>query len=469
MSGPVFLNSDSAKVIHEAQLQVLEKTGVYVNHAEAEALYLDAGAKRDADGRILLPPAMVEAALKKAVPEVQMYDRDGAPAMLLKAGATYFGPGSDAQWAIDRKTGSLRLSTLTDCAENVRVVDSLDSFHFVMSMSLPCDVQPQKLYPAVFAEMVRNSTKPIVATATNLEDLQRVHRIACTVAGGEAAFRARPFFLAYLEPISPLRIEASIAARVLFCAEKGIPMCFAAGANCGSGAPITPEGGVVQGGAESLAGLVLALLKNRNAKFVYGANTSSADMRNGMVCYGAPEWFRTVAMYADMGRYYNLPTWGTAGCSDAHRLDAQAGMEAYEGILLAIQSGSTLVHDVAYLAYGSLYDTRMLVLTNMMIKRAYSLLNRADLSPDALAVDLIDEVARTGVPYLAQMHTAMNFRRTLWMPPSFINRNKISAYPEERELGAMLTDEVNSILASHTPKPLDESREKEIQAIIRAC
>ena len=196
--------------------------------------------------------------------------------------------------------------------------------------------------------------------------------------------KEKPFFLAYLEPISPLKMDESGTDRLLYCAKNEIPIIFAAGANCGSGAPITPEGGVIQGGAESLAGLVLALLKNENARFVYGSNTSSMDMKTTLVCYGAPEWFKTVAMYADMGNYYNLPSWGTAGSSDSFYIDAQAAMEAYEGVLLALQSGSSLVHDVGYLAHGELYDARMLVLTDEMIRRAKHVLKEVDLSKNAL-------------------------------------------------------------------------------------
>jgi len=149
--------------------------------------------------------------------------------------------------------------------------------------------------------MVKNTNKPMVATLTNLEDAKRIYNIAAIAAGGEEQLKEKPFFVAYLEPISPLKMDRSSTERLLYCAAMGIPILFAAGANCGSGAPITPDGGVVHGGAESLAGLVLALLKNENARFVFGANTSSLDMRSMIVCYGAPEWFKTVAMHSRYG------------------------------------------------------------------------------------------------------------------------------------------------------------------------
>jgi len=314
--------------------------------------------------------------------------------------------------------------------------------------------------------MVKNTNKPMVATLTNLEDAKRIYNIAAIAAGGEEQLKEKPFFVAYLEPISPLKMDRSSTERLLYCAAMGIPILFAAGANCGSGAPITPDGGVVQGGAESLAGLVLALLKNENARFVFGANTSSLDMRSMIVCYGAPEWFKTVAMYADMGKYYKLPSWGTAGSSDSFFIDAQAAMEAHEGILLALQSGSTLVHDVGYLAHGELYDAGMLILTDIMINRARHLLKSADLSEKGLAVDVINEVARQDDLYLTHDHTAENFKDALWIPPKTIERGKIEKREQAQEMTQLLREEANRILSSHIPRELPADKMAQIDQYI---
>ncbi len=454
MAKYLFLSPKKAAKIHEATLQVLEKTGIQLDHEEAEALYLEAGAKKDDDGRVLITRNMVAEALEKAHPTIQLYTRDGVESIQLKNGKTYFGPGSDALYNVDRQTGEFRHSMTSDLSDNVKVVDALSGFDFIMSMTLPQDVDPDKLYPVVFATMVINTNKPIITALTNLDDIKRIHRIASIVSGGEETFKEKPFFLAYLEPLSPLRKDRSCTERLLFCAANGIPIMYAAGANCGAGAPITPEGGVVQGSAESLAGLVLALLKSENAKFVFGSNTSAMDMRSMVVSYGAPEWFKTTAMYADMGKYYNLPSWGTAGSSDSFFIDAQAAMEAYEGILLALQSGATVAHDVGYLAHGELYDARMLVLADLMINRAKYLLKPVDLSDDKLAVDVIDEVARGDDLYLTHPHTADHFKEALWLPPKYIERGKTEGQAQARELPDLLKDEVNDTLSHHAPKEL---------------
>jgi trimethylamine:corrinoid methyltransferase-like protein len=70
MATPPFLPPNSAVKIHEATLQVLENTGVILDHEEAQALCLKAGGKKDDEGRILIPRRMVNEALEKANPSI---------------------------------------------------------------------------------------------------------------------------------------------------------------------------------------------------------------------------------------------------------------------------------------------------------------------------------------------------------------------------------------------------------------
>jgi trimethylamine--corrinoid protein Co-methyltransferase len=260
-------------------------------------------------------------------------------------------------------------------------------------------------------------------------------------------------------------MDRSSVDRLLYCAENGIPFVYAAGANCGVAAPVTLAGAVALGTAESLAGLVVAQCVDESPRYIYGANSSSADMVSGKVLYGAPEWPKTVTMYAEMGALYNLPTWGTAGASDALGVDGQAGMEAYEGIMMAVQSGATLVHDVGFLAFGSLFDARMLPLANDMIVRARHLMDDVDVDAGSLALDAIEDVSRGRDDYtsfLEHPHTAAHFRDSLWIPPTYISRSLVDASQLQRDLREGLSVATNEILDGHTPKRLDDALAREI-------
>lgn len=459
------LAPEEAEKIHAASLNVLQYTGVKIDHAEATDLLLDAGAVRDEQGRILIPPRLVEEGLEKVratSSEIRLYSRDGAPAMVLRNGETYFGPGSDALEIRDLGTGEIRPATVDDVGINVTVADAV-GFDFMMTMALPIDVP--NVYPVLYAEIVKHTAKPAVVTASTFEAMVQTYHIAEMVAGGEAQLRQKPTLIAYTEPISPLYMDEDGTNKLLYMAEKGYPSLYAAGANCGSTAPITIEGAVNQANAELLAGLVVATLKSERARLVSGANSSSMDMRTSGVCYGAPEWGRTVAMYAGMGQFYGLPSWGFAGGSDAVEPDFQAGMEAYESILLALQSGSTLVHDMAYLKRGYLYDPRMLVLTQMMVDRARKLLRPLQLTEQNLAARVIDDVSRQKElldNYPSHLHTFEHFREALWIPPTYLERGT----DHEESLPERLTETVKEIIAVHKPVSLSETMLAEIETYL---
>ncbi len=447
------LSPEEAAKIHSASLAVLEHTGVKIEHEQATVLLLEAGATKDDEGRILIPPPMVEEALEKARAssgQIQLFTRDGQPSILLGNGETYFGPGSDALEIRDFETGELRAATLADVATNVTIADAL-GFDFMMTMALPSDIA--HVYPNVYAQMIQHTTSPTVVTAASLAGLSQTYHIAAMVAGGEEQLREKPTLVGYVEPLSPLHMDKDGTDKLLFLAEKGYPSLYAAGANSGATAPVTIEGAVNQGNAEFLAGLVTATLKNEYAPLVSGANSSSMDMLSSAVCYGAPEWARTVAMYAGLGKFYGLSSWGFAGGSDAVEPNFQAGMEAYESILLALQTGSTLAHDMGYLKRGYLYDPRMLVLTRMMVERARKLLRPLDFSAEGLAGQAIDDVARKrdGLDnYPSHLHTFEHFRKALWIAPKYFERG----INHEKSLPDLLTEVVKDIATSHKPKPL---------------
>ena len=447
------LGREDVQKIHAGALRLLENTGIHLPHKEAKELLLKRGASEDGEGRILLSPAMVEDAIASAPSTVPWFNQTGSQEHPLEINRVYFGPGSDSLYVVDRETGQIRRSRLQDVIDNVRLVDALTQFDFMMSMGLPEDVPENKIYPYVFREMLLHSNKPIIATSTCLADLQVPYEMAVLVAGSADALREKPFFITYIEPESPFRFEEDIVNRIWFCGEKGIPTMGVTSSNMGGGGPVTVEGGLAQGTAESLASLVILQTKYPGSGFVFGANSWATDMRSSIVCYGSPECATTTAAYADLGRFYNLPSWGGAGCTDAHSLDAQAGEEAFQSILIAYQSGATIAHDVGFLAYGSLYDARFLVLNQEMIGRVRSMWQRVNPTEENLAVDVIDEVARASISgkgptiYLKHPHTARHFRKSLYIAPKYIERGSLDLSKPPSSLADRLGAEVEKILS----------------------
>ena len=116
------------------------------------------------------------------------------------------------------------------------------------------------------------------------------------------------------EAISPLRFPENVMEKLIFCAEKRIPICLPSGSNAGGGAPVTLAGAMALGIAENLVGLSVHQLARKGAPFLFGPNVSVLDMKSTVVSYGCPEWSLTQAALADIrDEIYGLPIWAFAG------------------------------------------------------------------------------------------------------------------------------------------------------------
>ena len=118
-------------------------------------------------------------------------------------------------------------------------------------------------------------------------------------------------------------------------AKKSLPVVFTVGTITGGTGPVTIAGGLIQANAEMLAGYVLANLINEGAPFIYGGSVLPMDMATSLMTYASPEFMLTTSALTDMARYYRLPMFSFAGCSDSNIYDQQASLESALWILLS--------------------------------------------------------------------------------------------------------------------------------------
>jgi len=459
------LSDEQIEAIHRTSLDILSRTGVVVKHEGARRLLLDAGAW-ESDGRIKIPERLVTEAIASAPSRIPMYNRLGELTMPLELGKVFFGTGSDCIFTIDVETGERRRATTEDVERIARLSDGLDQIDFVMSMAHPSEVPPEDAYLYGFVGMLRGSIKPIVYTASDRRDMEDIYEIACAVVGGEEALRERPFLLHYAEPISPLLLPPESVDKLLFCAEKGIPVTYPPSPNTGGGGPVTMAGALALGNAESLVGLVLTQLARPGTPFLYGMNIAALDMKSAIVSYGAPEWATTMPAWTDLARFYGLPVWGAAGATDSKVVDAQAGIEATASIMMAFLSRCTLVHDVGYIEYGSTSSMEMVVIADEIIRDVRYIVGGIEVSERTLAREAIHR-ARPGGGFLADDHTLKNWRWAQWRP-LLLDRMRHDEWVEKgsKDMAQRANERARQILAEHEVEPLPEEVEKVIREVL---
>jgi trimethylamine--corrinoid protein Co-methyltransferase len=157
--------------------------------------------------------------------------------------------------------------------------------------------------------------------------------MAAAVAGGYEPLVEQQHILLYSEPSSPLQQSETAVDKLLLMAQYGLPIVHSPAPLMGGTGPITMASGLVLSLAEILSGLVVHQLESPGAPFVLA--WFIMDKRRIL-----PARFQPYGGHCTTGRWYGLPTWGYAGCSDAKLLDEQAAIEALLSLIMARLSGA---------------------------------------------------------------------------------------------------------------------------------
>jgi trimethylamine--corrinoid protein Co-methyltransferase len=451
--------------LHRGALELLRRTGIRFFHGEALEMLREAGAFVSDANLVKFPARMVEDALASVPGRVVMCDRDGDPAIFLEGSKAFFGTGSDCLNLLDPETGEHRRFTRADIVNGYHLCDALPNIHFVMSIGLPADVEPALSYDVQMALMLEHTTKPLVFVTNDKASCQRAIDMAAAVAGGHGALREQAHILLYSEPSSPLQQSQTAVDKLLLMAEYELPVVHSPGPLMGGTAPITMASGLVMSLAEILSALVLHQLRRPGAPFVFGAGLHHMDMKAAQICYASPEFQLTKAAIAELGRWYGMPTWGYAGCSDAKVMDEQAALEAMLSVMMAKFSGANLIHDVGYMESGLTCSYEMIVLTDELIAMMDNLVKGIEVNDDTMMLDELDAVGPGG-HFMDTERTLARFR-DFWYP-SLLDRSIRPQWLDAgaTTLGQRLNDRVKEIIKQHQPQPLEMDKKRQVQEIL---
>jgi trimethylamine--corrinoid protein Co-methyltransferase len=452
--------------LHLAALELLRKTGVRFFHPGALEMMAEVGAFISDNNLVKFPARLVEDALASVPPRIIMCDRRGNPGVYLEGTKTNFGTGSDCLNFLDPISGEHRKFTKSDIINGYRLCDALPNIQFVMSIGLPVDVEPGLTYDVQMALMLEHTEKPLVFVTNDKASCQRAIDMAAAVAGGYDQLQEQQHILLYSEPSSPLQQSETAIDKLLLMAEYQLPVVHSPAPLMGGTAPITMAAGLTMSLAEILSALVVHQLKNPGAPFVFGAGVHHMDMKAAQICYGSPEFQLTKAAVAELGRWYGIPTWGYAGCTDAKVLDEQAAAEAMLSITMAKLSGANLIHDVGYLESGLTGSFEMMVLSDELIDLADHLMKGIEINDETLMLDELHQIGPGG-HFLNTEATHQHFRN-FWYP-SLLSRDIRETWVEKGglTLGDQLNEKVKKIILDHKPAPLEKGVKKQLAEILK--
>lgn len=310
-SGPYLetLALDELAEIHLGTLEVLERTGVFIEDAEARAVFADAGAAVDQDRLIVkIPPHIVEDAIRSAPPKLVLCGRDPANDLVLEAGRIGFANFGEGIKVVDPYSGTVRQSLKKDVALSARLVDALPELDVYERAVAAHDV-PEATAPLHQAQMwFANTAKHGFMGSENGRISNKLAQMAAAVAGGADRLRERPLISWITCPVSPLTLVKDSCEIIMTAARHGIAVNILSMAMAGGSSPVTLAGTLITHNAEVLAGVTLNQLTERGSPVIYGSSTTAMDLRLAAASVGSPECGLLSAAVAQLARQYRLPS-----------------------------------------------------------------------------------------------------------------------------------------------------------------
>lgn len=446
------INDIQIEQIHSASLELLERTGVRISHPHALELLDGAGAHVDGD-RVRIPSWLVEKAIRQAPHRIALGQRDGTRSVFLEKDQSWFGPSLDCIEYLDPVTEKRRPFTSQDCRVMATMADALPNFTWVMSIGMADDVPADIADRVIAKQILTHCEKPFVFCCKDVTSVKDVYEMALLIVGGEENFKRAPNLVHYSEPISPLSYFDPAVEKIIYCAEKEIPLINFPAPQAGGTSPATFAGTIVQGSAESLSGLVLTQVVRPGTPFIYGAFTTVMDMQTTIFSYGASEMSLMTAAMAQMAQHYRLPFFGTAGSTDAKFPDPQAAAEVAFSCLSSALSGANLIHDAgSWIDHGSLVSPAFMVLVNEVLYMVNQYMKGIPVSQETMGIDLIDRIGPGG-HFLNENHTMTHFR-DVWYSELF-DRSIYDVWQKQgqKRFEERLRDKTLSVM-KHTPAAL---------------
>ncbi|QYX56570.1 trimethylamine methyltransferase family protein [Roseovarius sp. SCSIO 43702] len=454
--------------IHDTALDLLERLGMGEVPPRLRDDLLAVGAKDSGAGRILFPPALVEAAIDQAARTLVLHGRDPARSIEVGGNRVYFGTGGAAVQTLDIESGTYRPATLADLHDFTRLQDTLANVSWFTRCCIATDIPDNyDLDVNTVYALLRNTTKPTATAFTLAEHVGPIAGMLDIAAGGPGEFAKRPFMKAHISPvISPMRYGEDAVDVVYACIRHNIPMSCITAAQAGATAPATLAGFLAQSLAETLASLVMVHAIQPGFPMVFSNWPLVVDLRTGSFSGGSGETAVLNAASAQLSNWLGLPSGVACSMTDAKAIDAQYGMEKGITSMAAALAGGNLIYESSGMTASLLGASfEGFVLDDEMHSHNYRALRGIEVTDENLGFDAICDAVLGPGHFLGNPHTYSAMERDYFYP-SLADRD------EPRTWGAKGAEDAWSrarrraqeILRDHHPAYLSVEQDRDIRA-----
>jgi len=456
--------------VHESTIKILAETGVRVETELGRNYLKKAGAGVDENTRIVrIPRKLLEDSLQAVPKKFSLGARrpgwdlgmnEGNCSLLIDGGAIE---------VIDHRTRQKRPPVSSDWFDATMVTDAIDEFGSYWGMVYQSDVEdslPNTINHWI--QIFKNFSKHVQDGSSTSSESAWLLEILQTVFGDKETIKKTNPFSFLVCPLSPLIIEGEETDAYLATKGYQIPIAVMPMPLMGGTGPGNMISMTILGNCEVLAMLCLVQAADPGTPFIYAPALAVMNPRTGMYSAGAIENALLSSAATEMSRYYELPVIGGGGGTDTYVPGIQAGYERAMSSVIGTLSWPDLLVGPGLLGGSMILSLEQLVIDVEMFRMSRQAYRGIPTHDEAWLDEIIQKVAPGG-HFLGEKSTIKNMRSGEWLIPhlgvhgtegSWERSGRKDVLDEARE-------QVDHILKTHKPLPLDDHVQKELDRIYK--
>ncbi len=458
-------NNYKDKIFAESK-KILNELGVLIENQEASKILSSHGIPSEGQ-RFFLSEDIIESSLKTAPKEIFLYDREGKSKLNLKDDNFHFDPGSAAINILDENTGIIREAVIDDFIKFSKIVGHLEHIDAqstaIICKDVPKDAQDwHRLYVAL-----NNCHKPVITGTFRKESFEIMKQLLLVFRTSEKDLADKPLAIFDAAPSPPLKWSDLIAQTLVDAAKSMIPSELVSMPLAGANAPMNLIGAITQHCAESLAGVVITQLTNQGAPVIWGGSPAVMDMKYATTPMGAIETVMINLGDIEMGKHFNLPTHAYMALSDAKVPDAQSGIEASTGAMMAALAGVNVISGPGMLNFESTQSIEKLVIDNDIAGMVKRFVRGIEDYGSPFAYDILKDYDQKE-ELLSHPTTLKLFRKELFFPSPVIDRRPHESWEKSGSLSARkrAKSRVLELVNKEVPHPIDSNLKEELDRVL---
>ena len=466
-------SKDELEYIHSASMELLSGVGIKIDAQDARDLLKDNGAEvNETTHFVRFPESLIKEQLKTVPNSFKLYGPDESFSFEVNTTSTKFATiGTPVKIYDETNKKGVRKTVMADTIQQIKIVDSLENIVCSHIDVWPNDVSYITIHARCIYEWAKNTKKPYGLGCLGKLASQDMMNMASIIAGGDEELIAKPRFVGFMNPTSPLHLPLIMTNGFRIFTKYKQPTIIAPEALAGASSPVTIAGLLTQTNAEIVGSAVLSQLFKPGAPIFFGTVSHITDMRTGNSAMGSIEMGLITAGIAQLARFYNIPSRGPGCGTDSKVLDLQNGYERLQTLMLAAQAG------VNYITCAGTYEATLVEALELlvidddlcgMVKRA---IEGVLVNEDTIGLDVIKNVATSevkGVNFLSEKHTRKYMKSELYMP-RLGDRSRRTTWRKKgaKDIIQRAREKVNKILEDHQPNELSKEVEEKLTEYIK--